>query len=149
QRRDRFFVNIADPPAIVAVAAGAPGQIAATFEVPAAGPHGLDLDADSGRLLCACDDGQFIVLEASTGQVIGTLALSGPPDVIFLDPGSGHCYVAVGAPGVIDVIDVRALRHVASVSTEPGAHTTALDARRHRLYVFLPRTHRAAVFVDA
>ena len=29
-----------------------------------------------------------------------------------------------------------------------GAHTTALDGRRHRLYVFLPETHRAAVFVD-
>ena len=29
-----------------------------------------------------------------------------------------------------------------------GAHTMALDSRRHRLYVLLPRTYRAAVFVD-
>ncbi|HXJ80946.1 MAG TPA: hypothetical protein VMS64_19995 [Candidatus Methylomirabilis sp.] len=49
---------------------------------------------------------------------------------------------------MIDVIDVRALRRLESVPTEPGAHTTTLDTRRHRLYVFLPKTHRAAVCTD-
>jgi hypothetical protein len=50
---------------------------------------------------------------------------------------------------VIDVIDVRAMRRIESVPTEPGAHTTALDVARHVLYVFLPKTHRAVVFADA
>jgi DNA-binding beta-propeller fold protein YncE len=149
RRLDRFFVNIADPAQIVAVAADNPVRIDETFAVPAAGPHGLDLDADAGRLLCACDDGQFLALEAATGRVLDTVALSGPPDVIFLDPGLARCYVAVGDPGVIDVVDARAMRRIESVATEPGAHTTALDADRHRLYVFLPKTHRAAVFTDA
>jgi len=146
--RERFFVNIAKPAQVVAVAAADPGRVAATYEVPAVGPHGLDLDPHTGRLLCACDDGQFLVLEAATGRMLGTVALSGPPDVIFLDAALARCYVAVGDPGVIDVIDVRALRRLETGPTEPGAHTTALDARRHRLYVFLPRTHRAAVFTD-
>jgi DNA-binding beta-propeller fold protein YncE len=65
-----------------------------------------------------------------------------------LDRGLARCYVAVGDPGVIDVIDVSALSRLESMPTEPGAHTTALDAGRHRLYVFLPPTHRAAVFTD-
>jgi len=147
-RSDRFFVNIAKPALIVAVAAGDPVGVDETYEVPAVGPHGLDLDAETGRLLCACDDGQFLALEAATGRVLGTVALSGPPDVIFLDPVLSRCYVASGDPGVIDVIDVRTLRRLESVPTEPGAHTTALDTRRHRLYVFLPKTHRAAVFTD-
>ncbi len=146
--RDRFFVNISSPAQIVVVAASDPVRVDATYEVPAVGPHGLDLDAATGRLLCACDDGQFLALEASTGKVSATLALSGPPDVVFLDPTLARCYVAVGDPGVIDVIDVRGMRRLASTPTEAGAHTTALDARRHRLYVFLPKTHRAAVFVD-
>jgi DNA-binding beta-propeller fold protein YncE len=145
---DRFFVNISNPPQIVAVAADDPVRIAATYEVPAVGPHGLDLDAATGHLLCACDDGQFLVLEAATGRVLATLAPSGPPVVIFLDPTLARCYVAMGEPGVIDVIDVRALRRLESTPTEPGAHTTALDALHHRLYVFLPKTHRAAVFSD-
>ena len=145
QNLERFFVNIADPPRIVAVRAGDPEKIDAAYEVPAAGPHGLDLDAATGRLLCACDDGQFLALEAATGKVLERVVLSGAPNVIFLDPGLARCCVAVGDAGVIDV---RALRRLESVATEPGAHTTALDARRHRLYVFLPKTHRAAVFAD-
>jgi hypothetical protein len=34
------------------------------------------------------------------------------------------------------------------VPTEAGAHTLALDRNRNKIYVFLPRSHRAAVFVD-
>ena len=45
-------------------------------------------------------------------------------------------------------IDTDAMKWVETVPTEPGAHTTALDPRRRKLYAFLPRTHRAAVFVD-
>jgi DNA-binding beta-propeller fold protein YncE len=146
--RDRFFVNIAKPGQIVTIAADDPHHVDETYTVPADGPHGLDLDTSTGRLLCACDDGQLLVLEAATGRMLGTVTLSGPPDVIFLDPELARCYVAVGDPGVIDVIDVQALRRLEAVPTEAGAHTTALDARRHRLYVFLPKTHRAAVFAD-
>ena len=148
RRLDRFFVNIADPARIVAVPGDAPDRIAATYDVPAAGPHGLELDPETGRLFCACDGGQLVALDAATGRVQAMVALSGAPDVIFLDQALGRLYVAVGEPGVIDVIDVRAMRRLETVVTEPGAHTTALDGRGHRLYVFLPRTHRAAVFVD-
>ena len=145
---DRFFVNIAHPARIVAVAAENPVRVDTTYEVPAAGPHGLDLDADTGRLLCACDDGQFLALDAATGRILGAVSLSGAPDVIFVDPLLSRCYVAMGDPGAIDVIDIRAMRRLESVPTEAGAHTTALDAGRHRLYVFLPKTHRVAVFDD-
>ena len=147
-RLDRFFVNIADPAQIVTVAGDVPDRIAETYVVPGAGPHGLELDADSGRLFCACDEGQLVAMEAATGRVLGMTALSGAPDVIFLDRLLGRLYVAVGDPGVIDVIDIHRMRRLETVSTEPGAHTTALDGRGHRLYVFLPTTHRAAVFVD-
>ena len=49
---------------------------------------------------------------------------------------------------MVDVIDVDQMKRVETVPTEAGAHTTALDVHRHRLYVFLPESHRAAVFVD-
>jgi DNA-binding beta-propeller fold protein YncE len=143
---DRFFVNIMDPPAIVVVSAADPTRLHAVHEVAAVGPHGLDFDAASGRLLCACDDGQLIAIDAATGRALDCVALSGAPDVVFLDAALGRCYVAVGDPGVVDVVDVKTMRRAASIATEPGAHTTALDPVRHRLYVFLPKTHRAAVF---
>ena len=56
--------------------------------------------------------------------------------------------MAIGEPGVIDVIDTRTLRLAESKQTEEGAHTLALDRKRSKLYAFLPETHRAAVYRD-
>jgi len=48
-----------------------------------------------------------------------------------------------------DVIDIAAMRREEVVPTEAGAHTLALDRKRNKVYAFLPRSHRAAVFVGA
>ena len=146
---EAFFINIAAPARIVAIDARDPTKIAKEYEVPADGPHGLDLDAAKGRLLCACDAGVLVAIDAASGRVLGDVPLSGTPDVIFLDPRSGHLYVAVGDPGVIDVIDVGTMRRTEVVATEAGAHTLALDRKGGKVYAFLPQSHRAAVFVDA
>ena len=146
--RAMFFVNIASPAHIVAIDARDPTKIAKTFHVPAAGPHGLDFDPTTGRLLCACDAGVLVVLDGVSGRVLGEVPLSGTPDVIFLHPESARLYVAIGDPGVIDVVDIGAMRRLEVVLTEKGAHTLALDRKRRKIYAFLPRSHRAAVFVD-
>ena len=57
-REDLFYVNIADPPRILVVEAAHPDKVARELTVPAAGPHGLDLDADGQILYCACDAGK-------------------------------------------------------------------------------------------
>jgi hypothetical protein len=98
--------------------------------------------------LCACDAGILFGIDAASGRVLGDVRLSGAPDVIFLNPRLGHLYVAIGDPGVIDIIDIAAMRREEVVPTEPGAHTLALDRKRNKVYAFLPRSHRAAVFVD-
>jgi DNA-binding beta-propeller fold protein YncE len=146
--RAMFFVNIASPARIVAIDARDPTKISTEHEVPAAGPHGLDLDPANGRLLCACDAGALFALDATSGRVLGDVALSGAPDVIFLHPQSRRLYVAIGTPGVIDVIDIDTMRRAEVVPTEVGAHTLALDRARSKIYSFLPQSHRAAVFAD-
>jgi DNA-binding beta-propeller fold protein YncE len=146
--REMFFVNIASPARIVAIDARDPSKISTEYEVPAAGPHGLDLDPAKGHLLCACDAGALFALDAASGRVLGDVALSGAPDVIFLHPQSRRLYVAIGDPGVIDVIDIGTMRRAEVVPTEAGAHTLALDRTRSKIYSFLPQSHRAAVFAD-
>jgi DNA-binding beta-propeller fold protein YncE len=146
--RKMFFVNIAAPALIVAIAARDPTRIAKEFEIPAAGPHGLDLDPATGRLLCACDAGVLFAIHAASGRVVGDVALSGAPDVVFLHPQLKRLYVAIGDPGVIEVIDIGAMRREAAVASEAGAHTLALDRKRNKIYAFLPQSHRAAIFVD-
>ena len=146
--REMFFVNIASPARIIAIDARDPTKISKEYEVPAAGPHGLELDPATGRLLCACDAGVLFAIDAASGRVLADVPLSGAPDVIFLHPQSGHLYVAIGDPGLIDVIDIGTMRGEEVVPTEAGAHTLALDRKRNKVYAFLPQSHRAAVFVD-
>jgi DNA-binding beta-propeller fold protein YncE len=147
-RTDAFFVNIADPPQIVVVNAAEPSRIARTVPVPAAGPHGLDLDAERHRLFCACDGKRLVALDTRSGNVQEEADLSGVPDVVFFNAALRRLYVAVGDPGVIEVFDTDTLRRVQAVPTEAGAHTIAFDAARNKVYAFLPQSHRAAVYQD-
>jgi len=144
-----FFVNIASPALIISIDARDPSKISKAYEIPAEGPHGLELDAATGRLLCACDAGVLVAVDAASGRVLGRVSLSGSPDVVFLNSRFGRLYVAIGNPGVVDVIDIGAMRTQEVVPTEAGAHTLAIDRKRSKLYAFLPQTHRAAAFVDS
>jgi DNA-binding beta-propeller fold protein YncE len=121
-------VVISDPPQIVVVDGHDPSQIARLIDIPVVGPHGLDLDLATGRLFCACDAATLLTLEARSGKIIDRQALSGKPDVVFFNRQHRQLYVAVGDPGVIDVFDTTTMERLATVTTEPGAHTTALAA---------------------
>jgi DNA-binding beta-propeller fold protein YncE len=143
---ERFYVNIADPAEMVVVEASKPTTIAATYRVPAAGPHGLDLDPKTHRLFCACDAGRLITLDAKSGKVLSDLELSGTPDVVFFNPVRRQLYVAVGDPGVIDVFDTARMVRLGRIETERGAHTIAFAPTGDRVYAFLPQSHRAAIY---
>lgn len=143
-----FFINIADPPSIVVIEASNPAEIAKVFDIPAAGPHGLDLDAGTQRLFCACDANELVCLNARTGAILGRVGLSGSPDAIFFNAERRHLYVAIGDPGLIDVVDTDGMRLIETVRTERGAHTIGFDAQRNKVYAFLPGTHRAAIYRD-
>ena len=143
--QDRFLVNIREP-ACVALLAGE--TIAAVARIPtsSAGPHGLDLDRAGRRAFVACDGGEVVVLDLATDRQIASIPIAGEPDAIWYNPRRQRLYVAIGDPGVIDVVDGRFMVLDERIATEPGAHTTAYDDRRQRLYVFLPRRCGAAVY---
>jgi YVTN family beta-propeller protein len=147
-QQEMFFVNVSDPPVIVGIKSSQPGEIARTYQVPAAGPHGLALDSKTRRLFCACDSKKLIVLEADTGKILQEAPLSGAPDVLFANVALRHLYAAIGDPGVIEVFDMDAMRLIQTVPTGSGAHTMAFDAVRNKVYALLPQTHSVAVFVD-
>ena len=146
--RDRFLVNIREP-AVVLVLAGEDGARTAAWPVSSDGPHGLDVDVGEGKAFVACDAGMVVALDLATGHELARAPISGEPDVVWVNAERHHLYVAVAKPGVIDVLDTRSLTPIETVTTEEGAHTTAFDRRRGRLYAFLPRTSRAAVYEEA
>jgi DNA-binding beta-propeller fold protein YncE len=143
--RDRFLVNVRDP-ALVALVDAETGGLVDTWSVSSPGPHGLDLDGPGGRVFVACDGGDLICLGTSGGRELGTVQIAGEPDAIWFDAATDSVYVAIGSPGVVQVIDAGRMAVHETAVTEEGATTTALDTRRRLLYVFKPTSCSAAVF---
>ncbi len=143
-----FYLNIADPPLIVRIDAKSPSGTREAYEIPAKGPHGLDLDPRGRQLFCACDGGKLVAVDVDSGEVRSVGELSGAPDVVYFNAALNRVYVAVGDPGVIDVFDARRMKLLETVPTEKGAHTLAIDQQENKVYAFLPATHRAAACQD-
>lgn len=145
--RDRFLVNVREP-AVVDVLAAATGEWVASMPIPVAGPHGLDLDEEARQAFVACDCGALVCLDLGADRISGSTPIAGEPDAIWMNRERRRLYVAIGKPGVVEVVDTHALAVVEQVRTEEGVHTTAFDPVRQRLYAFLPRSCRVAVYVE-
>ena len=140
-----IYANIQKPAQIVVLSAK-DLRITRAFDVPIAGPHGLVIAGE--RLFCAADGAALVALHRDTGAVLGSVALPGEPDVVMHDPASGRLYVAIGAPGLVSVIDDQRLKTLETVETEPGAHTIGWNPDTRTLYAFLPAGGGAAVFAE-
>ena len=116
--------------------------------ISVAGPHGLDLDRVNDLAFVACDGGAVVILDLEADREIGTVPVAGVPDAIWYNPSRQRLYVAIGDPGVVDVVNTEALTVDQQIATDKGAHTTAYDDKRQLLYVFLPQASRAAVYAE-
>jgi DNA-binding beta-propeller fold protein YncE len=143
--RSHFLLNIREPASVSVISAETAEHIA-LWPVSAAGPHGLDLDPDGDRAFVACDAGVVVALGLDNGREMGHARLAGAPDAIWYNAAHARLYVAIEDPGVVDVINTQTMSLEEEIITERGAHTTAFDPIRQRLYVFLPTTCRAAIF---
>jgi DNA-binding beta-propeller fold protein YncE len=142
---EHIYANVQTPAQIVVLSA-MDLRITRPFNVPVAGPHGL---VNAGeRLFCAADGEALVALHRDTGAVLGSVALPGEPDVVMHDPALARLYVAIGAPGVVCVIDDQRLEILEEVKTEFGAHTIGWNPDTRMLYVFLPGSGGAAVFAE-
>ena len=145
--RQRFLINIREPACVVALAARSLEELARVEGLPA-GPHGMDLDRAGERAFVACDEGQLCVLDLTTDREVARVPIAGEPDAVWFSPTARSAYVAIGKPGVVDVVDGKRVEVTQRLSTGEGAHTTAFDSRRRRLYVFLPESSEAAGYAE-
>jgi len=120
----------------------------ASLPISVAGPHGLDIDDKNGLAYVACDGAAVVILDISMRREKNVIPIRGGPDVVWLNRERHRLYCATGNPGIIEVIDTRKLVVDERVKTEEGAHTFTFDAKRQRLYAFLPRSCRAAIYEE-
>lgn len=146
-KRDQFLVNIREPAGVAILEPESMSQ-RAFLPISIAGPHGLDIDDKNGLAYVACDGGAVIILDISTGHEEAVVPIRGGPDVIWLNADRHRLYCAIGKPGIIEVIDTQKTIVDEKVNTEEGAHTFTFDKKRQKLYVFLPKSCRAAVYKE-
>ena len=89
-----------------------------------------------------------MTLDTATGSELAKVPIAGTPDAIWHNHRTARLYVAIQDPGMIDVVNTATMTVEEQIPTEVGAHTTAFDALRQRLYVFLPSC-RVAVYEES
>ncbi|HWE60570.1 MAG TPA: hypothetical protein VHB98_02560, partial [Chloroflexota bacterium] len=103
-----FWVNIREP-AGIAVLGAATGALTAFVPVASAGPHGLALDEAADRLFVACDSGDVLVVQRATRTSQARVPIGGEPDVIWLNTRRQRLYLAMGHPGLLQVLDTQTM----------------------------------------
>ncbi len=103
-------------------------------------PQGLAVDGRDHRLFAACDNQQFMVLNANTGAAVAALTTGPGDDVIGYDPDRGLIFVANGSGyGSLTIIrqdsTTDSYAVIQNLPTEERARTLALDPSSGTVYL--------------
>ena len=131
----RIYNNIEDTSTIVAIDT-ATHKVVNTWPIaPGEEASGLAIDLAHHRLFTVCDK-MMVMLDSTTGKVLGTLAIGDGPDAAAYDPGTGYVF-ASASDGTMTVARVDAagkLTLVQMLATPQATRTMTLDPATHRLY---------------
>lgn len=111
------------------------------------GPTGLGLDEKTHRLISACANGKAAVVDAKTRRLVTLLDIGGGPDAVIMDTERRLAFIPCGKDGVLEVVALDAAggaKVAATVKTEAGARTGALDPSDGSLYLPTARFAPAA-----
>lgn len=102
------------------------------------GPTGLAYDGRTGRLISACANGKVAVVDAQRRRMTALVDIGRGPDAVILDAARRLAFVPCGRDGVLEVLALdgaAGVRKVATVPTESGARTGALDPVDGAIYL--------------
>lgn len=116
----------------------AAGKAGAAIALPGCtGPTGLGYDKQRNRLISACGNGKAAVVDLAT-RAVTLLPIGLGPDAVIIDRPRGVALIPCGKDGTLTVIDIAspgAATVIATVPTEPGARTGAVDRRDGLVYL--------------
>ncbi|MDR3401964.1 MAG: YncE family protein, partial [Chthoniobacter sp.] len=132
-----LFINNEDAGEIdtVNVAAGVAGKAIALPGCKA--PTGLAYDKTGNRLIAACANGKAAIVDAGKRTLTTLIDIGNGPDAVLLDEARGLAFIPCGKAGVLEILSLSGenVSHVATVKTEVGARTGALDPKTGAIYL--------------
>lgn len=142
---DRVFVNVPKQLGIAVVDREKRAVIAKWGVGGALANYPMALDDADKRLFAGCRvPARLVVLDTTSGQIVGTLSTVGDTDDVFYDPVRRLVYV-IGGEGAVEVFRQRSPDHYESLgrtTTAAGARTGFFTPTSSRLYVAVP--HRGS-----
>lgn len=127
-----LFVNNEDKSEIDVVDLNRGAAVAPIAMPGCEAPTGLGLDAVHHRLIAACANGVAAIVDTAKRLLVGRVPIGRGPDAVIVDQARGRAYIPAGKDGVLDILslaDAQAVKHQATIRTEPSARTGALDPR--------------------
>jgi DNA-binding beta-propeller fold protein YncE len=107
---------------------------------PCEGPTGIAYDHASNRIFAGCGK-TSVVVDATTGKVVATIANGDGVDALGWDPVEKLLYIPAGRDSNVTVVHEDApdkYTVVATVPTMRGAKTISVDPVKHVAYLFQP-----------
>jgi DNA-binding beta-propeller fold protein YncE len=104
---------------------------------PGEEPSGLAMDMKHRRLFAGCHNEMMAVVDADSGKVLATPAIGKGVDANRFDPGTQLAFSSNGE-GTLTVVHEDSPRKfipIASVPTQRGARTMALDLKTHNIFL--------------
>jgi YVTN family beta-propeller protein len=140
-----LFVNVEDKNEIAELSLASRKVLKHIALAGCDGPTGLAYAAD-GVLIAACGNGVAKLVRASDGKSLGDIAIGPRPDGAFVDPGRHRAYIPSGGDGTLAILDTSGPlpRKIATVATQRGARTGAVDLDSGRIYLPAARYEPAA-----
>lgn len=132
---DHLYLNIKNKDEVVRINPDT-NQVDATWATaPAKSPHGLAIDSKLGRLFSAGGNGRLVELDLATGKLLGQTEIAPKVDQIAYDPEEKRIYSA--GKEFLSVTEAKAdgLRELPGIKTPKGAHTIAVDPKRHDVWI--------------
>ncbi|MEG3125025.1 gluconolactonase [Sphingomonas sp. GB1N7] len=133
-----LFVNNEDSNEIDTVDLAA-GRMRAPIALPGCeAPTGLAYDARTDRLIAACANGKAAIVDATRRRLVSLVAIGGGPDAVILDADRRLAFIPCGKDGVLEMLSLDApggVARIASIRTEVGARTGALDPKTGAIYL--------------
>ena len=138
--KGKLFVNNEGKNTIQVLDAKTMKVLASWPLAPCEGPTGIAYDRAGNRIFSGCSK-TSVVLDASTGKVVATLANGDGVDALGWDPVEKLIYIPAGRDSSVTIVHQDApdkYTVVATVTTLRGAKTIAVDPVKHVAYLFQP-----------
>ena len=132
-----LYVNIEDKNEVVAFDTRTL-QVKGRYALaPCEEPTGMARDRARGRLIIGCGNKTMAVMDEKTGRIITTIEVGNGVDAAGFDPANQLAFTSNGE-GSLSVVHEDAdgtFTTVATVPTQRGARTMALDPKTHKIYM--------------